>query len=223
MLSAVPCCVLCCSWQCWAELLCAVLNYYVLCAVPCFVLCCAVPCVAAGSVGLNYYIVSRDVPCCVLCCAVCCVAAGSVGLNYYVLCCAELLCAVCCAVLCAVLCAVPCVAAGSVGLNYYGGLLTESKRVELQKEVRGALRFRGPEVSVAAGSGMFGVQGPGSQLQKKASRGMGLRGPPGPSAPPPPPPPPFPHTQLDLEKQAWGSAPGAGLHHAHIAMLCLVG
>lgn len=27
-------------------------------------------------------------------------------------------------------------AAGSVGLNYYGNLLTESKRVELQKEVR---------------------------------------------------------------------------------------
>lgn len=28
-------------------------------------------------------------------------------------------------------------AAGSVGLNYYGSLLTESKRVELQKEVGG--------------------------------------------------------------------------------------
>jgi hypothetical protein len=51
-----------------------------------------------------------------------------------VLCCAVSV-RVCCAVLC---CAVLCPAAGSVGLNYYGGLLTESKRVELQKEVRHA-------------------------------------------------------------------------------------
>jgi hypothetical protein len=33
-------------------------------------------------------------------------------------------------------------AAGSVGLNYYGNLLTESKRVELQKEVTAPVESR---------------------------------------------------------------------------------
>jgi hypothetical protein len=42
-------------------------------------------------------------------------------------------------------------AAGSVGLNYYGGLLTESKRVELQKEVGQQL------VCVVASSVMSGA------------------------------------------------------------------
>jgi hypothetical protein len=34
-------------------------------------------------------------------------------------------------------------AVGSVGLNYYGNLMTESKRVELQKEVGSTVRIAG--------------------------------------------------------------------------------